>query len=169
MTIKDRLKEERGRLGFNQPDFAALAGRTKKTMIDYEKGTTCPDANFLAAIAAVGADVQYIVTGKRAVSETIGSRISDQGKSSNKNISKEVAELILKCNDFVQEQCAQSGFDMPTEKRHMLAFGIAHETIKGFGFDFERARGFASMATRMSIDHQLELAKITQPKKDEGG
>lgn len=67
MTIEDRLKEERGRLGFNQPDFAALAGRTKKTLIDYEKGATSPDAKFLAAIAAVGADVQYILTGIRSI------------------------------------------------------------------------------------------------------
>jgi len=67
VTIEDRLKEERGRLGLNQPDFAALAGRTKKTLIDYEKGSTSPDAKFLAAIAAIGADVQYILTGKRSL------------------------------------------------------------------------------------------------------
>ncbi|MGZ8221763.1 MAG: helix-turn-helix domain-containing protein [Methylobacter sp.] len=66
MTIEERLKEERRRLGFNQPDFAALAGRTKKTLIDYEKGMTSPDAKFLAAIAAAGADVQYILTGIRS-------------------------------------------------------------------------------------------------------
>lgn len=66
MTIEERLKEERGRLGSNQSDFAALAGRTKKTLIDYEKGSTSPDAKFLAAIAAAGADVQYILTGIRS-------------------------------------------------------------------------------------------------------
>jgi transcriptional regulator with XRE-family HTH domain len=66
VTIEERLKEERGRLGFNQPDFAALASKTKKTLIDYEKGVTSPDAKFLAAIAAAGADVQYILTGIRS-------------------------------------------------------------------------------------------------------
>lgn len=66
VTIEERLKEERVRLGLNQPDFAALAGRTKKTLIDYEKGSTSPDAKFLAAIAAAGADVQYILTGIRS-------------------------------------------------------------------------------------------------------
>lgn len=65
MTIECRLKEERNRLGFNQSDFAGLAGRTKKTMIDYEKGVSSPDAKFLAAIAIAGADVQYILTGIR--------------------------------------------------------------------------------------------------------
>jgi transcriptional regulator with XRE-family HTH domain len=66
VTIEERLKEERKRLGFNQPDFAALAGKVKKTLIDYEKGVTSPDAKFLASIAAAGADVQYILTGIRS-------------------------------------------------------------------------------------------------------
>lgn len=65
MTIGDRLKVERLRLGMNQPDFAAVAGTTKKSQITYEKGVM-PDAAYLAAIAAVGADVLYIVTGQRS-------------------------------------------------------------------------------------------------------
>lgn len=49
----------------NQPDFAALGGKTKKTLIDYEKGKTSPDAKFLNALAAAGIDVLYILTGTR--------------------------------------------------------------------------------------------------------
>lgn len=74
MSIEERLKEERLRLGFNQTDFAALANRTKKTLIDYEKGTSSPDAKFLAAIADVGADVQYILTGIHATESTLTER-----------------------------------------------------------------------------------------------
>ncbi len=65
MTIGARLKEERERLGFTQPAFAGLAETTKKSQIDYEKDLTQPKAGYLAAIAKVGADVQYIVTGIR--------------------------------------------------------------------------------------------------------
>ncbi len=65
MTIGDRLKEERQRLGVNQTDMAALAGTTKKSQIDYEKGISFPNASYLAAIAGAGADVRYIVTGDR--------------------------------------------------------------------------------------------------------
>lgn len=65
MTIGGRLKEERERLGFSQPAFAGLAETTKKSQIDYEKDLTQPKAGYLAAIAKVGADVQYIVTGIR--------------------------------------------------------------------------------------------------------
>ncbi|WP_156372173.1 hypothetical protein [Acidovorax sp. Leaf78] len=35
-------------------------------MINYEKGARFPDVSFLAGVANVGADVQYIVTGRRA-------------------------------------------------------------------------------------------------------
>lgn len=65
LTIAARLLEERTRLKFNQRDFAALGGVGKNTQIAYEKGDSHPDAAFLAAIAAQGADVLYIVTGKR--------------------------------------------------------------------------------------------------------
>lgn len=64
MSIEQRLKEERLRLGFNQADFAALAGKTKKTMIDYEKGFTAPDVKFLTAIASAGVDLMFVLTGK---------------------------------------------------------------------------------------------------------
>jgi len=65
VTIGERLKEERERLDFTQPAFAGLAETTKKSQIDYEKDLTQPKAGYLAAIAKVGADVQYIVTGER--------------------------------------------------------------------------------------------------------
>lgn len=68
MSIGERLKEERERLGFTQPSFAGLAETTKKSQIDYEKDLTQPKAGYLAVIAKVGADVQYIITGQRSVS-----------------------------------------------------------------------------------------------------
>ncbi|MBD0530157.1 peptidase S24 [Acinetobacter baumannii] len=66
MTIGARLKEERERLGYTQPVFAELAGTTKKSQIDYEKDLTQPKAGYLAAIAEVGADIGYIVTGNKS-------------------------------------------------------------------------------------------------------
>lgn len=66
VRIGERLKEERERLGMNQADFAALAGASKRAQVRYESGERNPDAEYLAGIAAAGADVQYIVTGKRA-------------------------------------------------------------------------------------------------------
>ena len=65
MTIGQRLREERERLGYTQPAFAELASTTKKSQIDYEKDLTQPKAGYLASIAEAGADINYIVTGNK--------------------------------------------------------------------------------------------------------
>lgn len=66
-TIADRLREEREKLGYSQTAFGALLGKVKQTVIDWESGKSFPNAAFLAAIAAAGADVQYILTGRKSV------------------------------------------------------------------------------------------------------
>lgn len=66
MHLGERLREERERLGFNQSDFAALAGATRKTQFNYESGERSPDAYYFQAILSAGADVLYILTGVRA-------------------------------------------------------------------------------------------------------
>lgn len=65
-NIGGRLREERERLGMTQDDFAPVGGIGKRALIHYEKGERSPDATFLAAIAAAGADVLYILTGQRS-------------------------------------------------------------------------------------------------------
>lgn len=66
MTISRRLLEERKRLKMNQTDFAEKAGTTKKSQIEYEKERLPAFATYLAAIAAAGVDVQYVLTGQRS-------------------------------------------------------------------------------------------------------
>lgn len=61
--LYERLFEERERLGLTQDKFADIAGVTRRSQINYERGERCPDGNYFAAIAAAGADVQYILTG----------------------------------------------------------------------------------------------------------
>lgn len=65
-TIGERLREERERLGMNQTAFAAQGGVQKRAQINYEAGERHPDAAYLAAVAAAGIDIQYVVTGMRA-------------------------------------------------------------------------------------------------------
>jgi transcriptional regulator with XRE-family HTH domain len=67
MTIGERLKEERSRLGLSQTDLGAIGGVGKTTQINYEKGDRSPDAAYLAAAAAAGVDILYVVTGQRAL------------------------------------------------------------------------------------------------------
>ena len=66
MQTGERIKEERERLGFNQSDFAALAGATRKTLFNWESGAASPNAEALAAWAREGLDVLYVVTGQHS-------------------------------------------------------------------------------------------------------
>ena len=63
-TIGDRIRDERIRLGMTQAEFGALVGVQKAAQSRYESGRA-PDGDYFAAIAAVGADVLYILTGTR--------------------------------------------------------------------------------------------------------
>lgn len=65
MNLSDRIKEERERLGHSQTAFAALAGASKHSQINWEKGVGTPTAAVLATWAAHGLDVLYVVTGVR--------------------------------------------------------------------------------------------------------
>ncbi|WP_459863517.1 helix-turn-helix domain-containing protein [Endothiovibrio diazotrophicus] len=65
MPIGERLREERERLGFSQSDLGAIGGVTLRSQGNYERGDRAPDALYLAAVAAHGVDVCYIVTGSR--------------------------------------------------------------------------------------------------------
>lgn len=64
-AIGERLLEERKRLGHSQEAFAALAGITRIPYRAWEKGKTAPGAEHLAALSSAGADVLYILTGRR--------------------------------------------------------------------------------------------------------
>lgn len=66
MAIHDRLREERERLNLTQAALAEIAGLTKLAQVRYEKGDRHPDTRYLAAIADVGVDVLYVVTGMHA-------------------------------------------------------------------------------------------------------
>lgn len=69
--IGSRLREERERLGQTQADFAALGGASKRSQIEWEKGGQTPNAEFLAKVGLQGVDVQYILTGTRAMSAQV--------------------------------------------------------------------------------------------------
>ncbi|HBO9849871.1 TPA: helix-turn-helix transcriptional regulator [Pseudomonas aeruginosa] len=71
-SIGERLKEERERLGFNQTAFGAVGGVQKQAQLKYEKGERSPDADYLAALSKVGADVLYIVTSQRSPESLAG-------------------------------------------------------------------------------------------------
>lgn len=66
MSLGDRLKEERIRLGYSQPAFAELVDATKQSQIRWEQGRSNPDGAALEAWAKIGVDVLYVITGQRS-------------------------------------------------------------------------------------------------------
>jgi transcriptional regulator with XRE-family HTH domain len=68
VSLGERLREERQRLGLNQTDFAAIGCVTKKTQMLYESGERYPGAEYLQALEPIGVDVFYVLMGKRASS-----------------------------------------------------------------------------------------------------
>lgn len=65
MSLGNRLREERERLGFSQPKFGELMSTTKQTVFAWETDRTSPTAVQLAALAAAGVDVLYVLMGAR--------------------------------------------------------------------------------------------------------
>ncbi|TXF11899.1 helix-turn-helix transcriptional regulator [Pelomicrobium methylotrophicum] len=76
-TIGARLKEERERLGLSQTAFAEGCGLKKLAQINYEKGERMPDAEYLLRASQLGADVLYILTGRR---ERPASELTDRAR-----------------------------------------------------------------------------------------
>lgn len=65
-TIGERLREERERAGLSQQALGEIGGVLKQAQLKYEHGKRKPDAAYIAAIAAAGLDILYILTGERA-------------------------------------------------------------------------------------------------------
>lgn len=66
VELGQRLKEERERARFTQPQLADLAGAAKRTVVDWEKGASSPTAVQLARLADAGIDVLYVITKQRS-------------------------------------------------------------------------------------------------------
>jgi transcriptional regulator with XRE-family HTH domain len=63
MTIFNRLKEEREKLGLSQSSAGELVGVTKQTFIQWEKGKSYPDAEQMSLLLESGFNITYIITG----------------------------------------------------------------------------------------------------------
>jgi transcriptional regulator with XRE-family HTH domain len=67
----ERLLKVRKDKGWSQDEIAKIGGVAKRTYCNYESGEREPGAAFLEAIAAAGADVQYILTGVPGISARV--------------------------------------------------------------------------------------------------
>lgn len=109
--IYQRLREERERLGLTQPAFAEAAGAAKRTLIEWEKGSTSPNAVQMSALSAIGVDVLYVLTGRHADSNR--TLMSDFGDGKPSLIDAERLSRIVK---LLEAFAKQAGRRWPVER-----------------------------------------------------
>lgn len=80
LEIGQRIAIERKRLGRTQADFATLGCVSNGTQISYESGKTSPTADYLLQIASHGADMNFILTGTRALVAADGRAVYESNR-----------------------------------------------------------------------------------------
>lgn len=108
-----RLKEERKRLRLTQTEFAALAGLQLGAQVNYEKNERSPDANYLMAIAGAGADVTYILTGRRSDAAAAETSASGRGLEGYPEVG---AEEVLNAVDQLGKLMVATDTVIPPKK-----------------------------------------------------
>lgn len=96
MSLGERLKEERKRLGFSQSEFAEMVGASYKSQLRWEKDDSAPGADALGVWAGIGLDVLYVVTGQRSDNVTLQKNIP--------RMSPEKQELMDAFDDMSPDQ-----------------------------------------------------------------
>lgn len=65
MSVGNRLKEERKRLGLTQEAIGLACGVAKRTQILFEQDAHVPGGAYFAAADELGMDVAYVLVGRR--------------------------------------------------------------------------------------------------------
>ncbi|HGM5959009.1 TPA: helix-turn-helix domain-containing protein [Stenotrophomonas maltophilia] len=65
MSVGNRLKEERKRLGLTQEAIGLACGVAKRTQILFEQDAHVPGGAYFAAADELGMDVTYVLVGRR--------------------------------------------------------------------------------------------------------
>ena len=74
--IGSRLRQERKRLGLSQREIGQLGGVAANAQGKYESGERVPKADYLAALASIGVDILYVLTGRRPTSVAMDDLVS---------------------------------------------------------------------------------------------
>lgn len=90
----NRFKEERERLGWNQDRVAAVAGCTRRTVVDWEAEKSSPRADQLSLLVDAGFDGYYVLTGQRVGSVTMLS-VRESALVENYRAAPEDAKQVL--------------------------------------------------------------------------
>ena len=109
--LGQRLKEERKRVGFTQPQLVEIVSLTKRTVIDWEKDKSSPTGIQLAAMAKHGFDVSYLITGIRTQPVELPSDeafLLDSFRSLNNEQKKMTLQFLLGGIENIKERVEPS-------------------------------------------------------------
>lgn len=144
MTVGKRLKEERQRLGMSQEAFGKAGGVGKGAQINYEADSRSADTDYLQGIDKVGADILYVVVGKRRIDMAStemergllqqafdyvlqtkeGSLVIEGKYASDPEASSRLAHMVQERYDDAYSQAAQSahhpGIPLTDQERSLL-------------------------------------------------
>lgn len=163
-----RLKEERERIGLTQDAFALLVNAGRRTVIDWEKGRTSPNAVQLSALAEAGMDMTYVLTGQRSPyvgqndSKTLKSAINhtllSDLPSANSDLMGRTLEAVLLA---YKAENARIGMRNAGE----LAAKIHNDILSALGADSEASEQL--IALKMAIQQlrrELQVSSIAASK-----
>lgn len=108
--IGERVASERKRLGLSQEALAKRLAVTGKTQVKYEAGSTYPNAQYLHGFDALGADVAFIVTGKRSSTSALS------------------LEAAMKAAGQAYKAALALGVELPAEKFERLFMTLCDTT-----------------------------------------
>jgi transcriptional regulator with XRE-family HTH domain len=94
MSIGERLKSERLRLGLSQARLGSAGGVEVNAQGRYEKGIRIPRADYLASVANLGVDILFVVTGHRSQNGNVDSAKAAEALDSATECLEKAKELM---------------------------------------------------------------------------
>ena len=101
MTIAERLKKTREEMGYSQKQIADTLNCHIRSWAFYESGTNIPGGEVLSNLAKLGADINWILTGKQGIS--------------NNTINIYNVEFSAGCGSFISEENITSSLNLPDD------------------------------------------------------
>lgn len=100
-SLPDRFREERERLGFSRPELAKALDVTADTVKNWEgqARNASPNAVALATFHDIGADVLYILTGQKVLSNGLAQDRAEYVLSPPRQLAAKVATMNLSAAD----------------------------------------------------------------------
>lgn len=176
MDFSERIKAERNRLGLSQGDFADKCGVSKRTQASYEAGISCPDLRYLAAAEEAGADVPFLVNGRKTehirqmgnailrVFECVEKRIPALGSLTVLGIIQLIAqdEANARDNDW------KGGFVSNEERQALIDALLEHSPLMGDVL-FAIGTALRHQGLKLPPDKYIRLAlRLVKIFKDSG-